>query len=284
LKNETVVYGGSATAPSNPSRAGYTFTGWDRSFVNVVSDLIVTAQYASSSGSGGVSSSGSGGSGSSSVVWFVVRFVDWDGVLLKSERVRSGGDATAPGVSTREGYIFTGWDLGFTNVRSDLTVTAQYTPEPIVPQDEPVLVWALVNLVLSVVGIILAVIVLLCVLLRERQKQKKQQENQQKVKRQNMAEQRDKQQENKADEKKQQKQCRVWLFAALTLATVGIIVFLLTEDMNRKMAMVDRWTIVNAVIFIAEIIALFFVFKRNKNNDKDNKPVPENSSDALNQQ
>jgi uncharacterized protein (TIGR02145 family) len=45
LKQETVASGNSATAPADPVRSGYTFTGWDTDFGNVVADLIVTAQY-----------------------------------------------------------------------------------------------------------------------------------------------------------------------------------------------------------------------------------------------
>ena len=45
LKTQTVEEGASATAPNNPSRDGYTFIGWDNSFNNITSDLIVTAQY-----------------------------------------------------------------------------------------------------------------------------------------------------------------------------------------------------------------------------------------------
>ena len=46
LKNQTnVPQGGSATAPSNPSVAGYTFAGWDKSFNNIQGNLIVTATY-----------------------------------------------------------------------------------------------------------------------------------------------------------------------------------------------------------------------------------------------
>lgn len=45
LKTETVRRGGDATAPTNPSRAGYMFTGWDRSYKNIQRDTDVYAQW-----------------------------------------------------------------------------------------------------------------------------------------------------------------------------------------------------------------------------------------------
>ena len=45
LKTQTVEEGSGATAPNNPTRDGYDFTGWDKSFNNITSDLTVTAQY-----------------------------------------------------------------------------------------------------------------------------------------------------------------------------------------------------------------------------------------------
>ena len=258
LKTQTVAYGGSASAPANPVRAGYTFTGWDRSFTNVVSDLTVTAQYSQNnsggSGSGG-SSSGGSGSGGSGGVWFTVQFVDWNGALLKSERVRSGGSATAPQTPTREGYTFTNWNHDFTNVRSDLTVTAQYEPKQEIlppPVEELESVWALANLILSITGFILVVVVLVFMLV-----QQKQQKN-------------NKSQNTTLQSSKQQKQRKLWLIIALALSIAGILVFLLTEDMSHKMTMIDNWTTANAIIFIAEIIALTLIFKHKK--EKTKKP------------
>ncbi len=45
LKVEEVVKGESATAPENPTRWGYTFTGWDKTFDNVTENISITAIY-----------------------------------------------------------------------------------------------------------------------------------------------------------------------------------------------------------------------------------------------
>ena len=47
LKSETVESGKSATPPQEPTRAGYSFTGWDKAYDNVTSDLTVMAKYTS---------------------------------------------------------------------------------------------------------------------------------------------------------------------------------------------------------------------------------------------
>lgn len=45
LKTESVANGGSAIAPSSPSRSGYTFKGWSADFKDVTSDLTIDAQW-----------------------------------------------------------------------------------------------------------------------------------------------------------------------------------------------------------------------------------------------
>ena len=124
LKTQQVQYGGAATAPANPTRVGYTFTGWDKAFTNVTANLVVTAQYSANT--------------------YTVTFKDWNGTVLKTQQVQYGGAATAPANPTRTGYTFTGWDKAFTNVTANLVVTAQYVQnEPVstpVPSDAPQIV------------------------------------------------------------------------------------------------------------------------------------------------
>lgn len=60
------------------------------------------------------------------VTQYTVTFKDYDGKVLKTEKVEKGKSATAPTAPTREGYTFKGWDKSFSNITSDVTITAQY--------------------------------------------------------------------------------------------------------------------------------------------------------------
>ena len=65
-------------------------------------------------------------------VLYTVTFKDWDGTVLKTQTVASGGAASAPANPTRDGYTFTGWDKDYNHATSDLVVTAQYAKNPII--------------------------------------------------------------------------------------------------------------------------------------------------------
>lgn len=61
---------------------------------------------------------------------YTVQYLDWDGIILKSQQVLPGGDVNPPSNPPRPGYNFTGWDISGINVQSDLIITAQYVYSP----------------------------------------------------------------------------------------------------------------------------------------------------------
>ncbi len=113
---QQVVHGASATAPTVQANTGWTFTGWDALFDAITSNLTVIAQY--------------------EVTTYTVNF-DLDGKGSRTgggelvQQVGHGGAAVAPTVQANLGWAFTGWDLPFTNITTNLSVTALYTSEPI---------------------------------------------------------------------------------------------------------------------------------------------------------
>ena len=120
LGTQKVEEGKGATAPANPTRTHYTFTGWDKSFNKITADLVVTATY--------------------KINEYTVTFKDYNGTVLKTEKVESGKGATAPANPTREHYNFAGWDKTFSSVTSDLIVTAKYTTDKLIISAESVTV------------------------------------------------------------------------------------------------------------------------------------------------
>lgn len=69
------------------------------------------------------------------LVYWTVTFYDWDAeqetnVSVSKQSVLEGESATAPTPAGRSGYIFSKWDKDYTEVYSDLTVTAVYETAP----------------------------------------------------------------------------------------------------------------------------------------------------------
>lgn len=57
---------------------------------------------------------------------FTVLFMDYNGRLLKREKVNSGSDASPPKTPSHEGLSFIGWNGNYKHVNSNRTITAQY--------------------------------------------------------------------------------------------------------------------------------------------------------------
>ncbi|MGI6710488.1 MAG: InlB B-repeat-containing protein [Bacilli bacterium] len=94
--------GATITAPADPTREGYEFVGWDKTFSTANSEVVITAQF--------------------NKLAYTVKFYDANGAVLKQEIVEYGDDATAPANPKKAGYDFVAWDKAFTNVKSNLDV------------------------------------------------------------------------------------------------------------------------------------------------------------------
>ena len=86
---ENVEFNTGATAPSNPTRDHYTFTGWDKSFDKVTEDLVVTAQYIADKNT--------------------VTFDSNGGSAIDSQLVDYGSKVTKPSNPTNGNLHFIGW-------------------------------------------------------------------------------------------------------------------------------------------------------------------------------
>ncbi|MFU8792615.1 MAG: InlB B-repeat-containing protein [Acholeplasmataceae bacterium] len=118
LKTETVYYGEDATPPVDPTKAEdqqytYDFLGWDTSYIAITGDLEIKAVY------------------TETLKTFTVTFLDDQGVILKTETVGYGLDATPPEAPTKAPtntttYVFDGWSESYENITEDTEIIAVY--------------------------------------------------------------------------------------------------------------------------------------------------------------
>lgn len=114
LYSESFDYGDDLTlvSISNPTRIGYTFTGWDTTLPNTVPDydITVTAEYTINS--------------------YTISFLDYDGTLIHEESFDYNTDSSIvyQPYPTRDGYEFHSWDqvIPTTMPSQDVSLTALY--------------------------------------------------------------------------------------------------------------------------------------------------------------
>jgi uncharacterized repeat protein (TIGR02543 family) len=111
----TQNYGTAVAAPTAPTKVGHTFGGW-------YSNEALTTLYVFST----MPAQSITLYAKWTIIAYTVTFEDHDGTVLKTESVDYGFNATAPNNPTRPNYTFGGWDVGYTNVTGNLTVTATY--------------------------------------------------------------------------------------------------------------------------------------------------------------
>ena len=118
-----IEYGGFATIPQTPTKAGNSFAGWylDQEFTTefefgtpVTSSFPVYVKFVPIE-----------------TEKFKVEFKDADGTLISEQKVLIGNSAIVPADPTKVGYTFAGWEVAeedgdYTNVTMPLTITATY--------------------------------------------------------------------------------------------------------------------------------------------------------------
>ena len=106
----TQDYGSTITAPANPTREGYTFTGWDKEIPKTIpaENITITAQW--------------------QINQYTITFDTAGGSKIDSITQDYGTVITAPANPTREGYTFIGWDkkIPETMPAENITITAQW--------------------------------------------------------------------------------------------------------------------------------------------------------------
>ncbi len=118
LDKQKVDYGDAATAPDNPEREGYVFTGWDKVYENVTKDLIVQAEYGEQAD-------------------YTISFETADGDSVWEKTVELGSEVNELLIPTKDDYVFEGWskdgtlkDTPFTyKYEADITLTAEWRHE-----------------------------------------------------------------------------------------------------------------------------------------------------------
>ncbi|MDO4171780.1 MAG: InlB B-repeat-containing protein, partial [Prevotellaceae bacterium] len=106
----TQDYGTSFTAPANPTRAGYTFAGWDREMPSAIpaGNITLVAQWTPNQ--------------------YTITFDSDGGSAVKPITQDYASAVTAPAAPVREGYTFKGWqpELPATMPLDGMTVKAQW--------------------------------------------------------------------------------------------------------------------------------------------------------------
>ena len=113
--------GSQITPPADPTKEStnefsYEFIGWDKEVGKLEGDVVFTAQYKEVKR------------------LYTYKFVNYDGTVLKEERVEYGTLPVAPDEPERDAtaeftYVFSKWDKEITKVEADVVYTAVYTTE-----------------------------------------------------------------------------------------------------------------------------------------------------------
>ncbi len=120
IEEQMIPYGSSAVAPTNVTREGYRFIGWNTSFSTITGPLTVVALF-------------------EEITMFIVSVVTDDGGSIANTQIEEGNTYTLPTPPTKTGYTFDAYYDGETrlgvsgdiiSIASDIVITAKYTKNP----------------------------------------------------------------------------------------------------------------------------------------------------------
>lgn len=102
--------------------------------------------------------------------------------------------------------------------------------------------WALINLLLAIAGAALAIVAFI----QDRRRHLKNKDDK--------------------DAQNDNKRSRAWLILAIALAVAGVVAFLVTEDMQNLMVLLDQWTLLMAILFAGVCVSLAVKRRRERQN------------------
>ncbi|MCL2679466.1 MAG: InlB B-repeat-containing protein [Dehalococcoidia bacterium] len=222
---------GSIVTVNAGARSGYTFTGWTvvSGGVTLANSNSATTTFTMPANDVTVRANWTQTTGNT---FTVIYEPGAHGTF--SRQTHSGlhlGAATpaAPEATGETGWKFVGWEPTVSpTVTSDVTYVAQWERDGSAAGAK----WALVNLILCIAGAGAALAASVYAFFRKRK-----------------------------DSGGTRKAVNLlWLLVAVIAGIVGVVVFFLTENMNNPMRLVDWWTIVNAVIFVIGLAAIWLTF------------------------
>jgi len=135
--------------------------------------------------------------------------------------------------------------------------------------------WALLNLIMTILGLIYAAVVVIRAMIRRRKEEEKARELDDEefiVSSRTLEEE---------EEERVDKYLRPgWLATALITAIIAVFLFLITQDMRTMMVLIDWWTLAHAIILVVEIIAVLFAFKKKRVEDEEEIDCNEKLADV----
>lgn len=117
---QEVRHGGNAEKPADPQVDGLVFIGWDGSFENITEDTVITAMFEEAFGNGNGNNNNNNNNNDTLVHNVTVVIADKTTTI----QVVHGQSANLPLTLNLDGYVFMGWDKDYTNITSDVTITA----------------------------------------------------------------------------------------------------------------------------------------------------------------